>query len=67
MHEFGEELDHDYVNDPQDETIDRQAVDEAVLRDDDVNDDLFAAEENRREISSNDEEIKPTQQNKTEN
>ena len=65
MHECGEEKDHDYVNDPQGEAY-KQAIDEAVMRDDDgyyVNDDLFPAEENQ-ETSGNtaiDEEIEPSQ------
>ena len=45
-HECGEVKDHDYVNDPQGEAY-KQAIDEAVVRDDDgyyVNDDLFPEE-----------------------
>ena len=46
QHECGEEKDHEYVNDPQGEAY-KQAIDEAVMRDDDgyyVNDDLFPDE-----------------------
>ena len=45
-HECRKEKDHDYVNGPQGEAY-RQAIDEAVMRDDDgyyVNDDLFPEE-----------------------
>ena len=68
MHECGEEKDHDYVNDPQGEAY-KQAIDEAVMRDDDgyyVNDDLFLAEENQ-ETSGNtatDQEMAQSQQSK---
>ena len=46
QHECAEEKGHDYVNDPQGEAY-KQAIDEAVMRDDDgyyVNDDLFPEE-----------------------
>ena len=46
QHECGEEKYHNYVNDPQGEAY-KQAIDEAVMRDDDgyyVNDDLFPEE-----------------------
>ena len=46
QHECGEEKDHNYVNDRQGEAY-KQAIDEAVMRDDDgyyVNDDLFPEE-----------------------
>ena len=52
IHECG---DHDYINDPEGEAY-KQAIDEAVMRDDDgyyVNDDLFPAAEENRETSGN--------------
>ena len=45
-HECREEKDHEYVNDPESEAY-KQAIDEAVIRDDDgyyANDDLFPEE-----------------------